>query len=115
MTICFSNCYRLIVLRNRLCANVFYRCNVIIVRRIVVRVELFIIVYIIYILIFGMCTLFCSFSSFYIIDVIILTKISFVISMSYRFRLYIQSELSGAKLKDLSFRIIGYLAERIRY
>ena len=58
---CISNWYRHILQCNRRCANIFYRCNVIIVRRIVVRIELFIIVYIINILIFRIC--FCSVAS----------------------------------------------------
>ena len=36
-------------------------------------------------------------------------------AMSYRFCFCTQSDFSGANLLDLSFKFIGYLAERIRY
>ena len=52
MTVCISSRYRHVLQGNRRCANIFYLCNVIINWRIVIRVELFIIVYIINVLIF---------------------------------------------------------------
>ena len=71
-----SNCYRHILQCNRPCVNTFYRCNVIIIWLVVIRVKLFIIVDIINFLILKVCVLFCRCSSFYIFNEIILTRIS---------------------------------------
>ena len=76
MAIGISNCYRHVLQCHWWCINVFHHRNVIIVWRIVIRIKLFIIVYLINILILRLCILLCSYKFFYIIDATILTRVS---------------------------------------
>ena len=76
MAIRISSFYRHVLQYNWWCSKSFRHRNIIIVRRVVFRIKLFIIVYIINVLILRFYVLLCVLRIFYIIDAIILTRIS---------------------------------------
>ena len=79
MAIRFSNFYRHFLQSDWGCIRIFHHRNIIIVRRVVFKIQLFIVVYVIYVLILWIYVLLCIFRIFYIIDASLLKKISCII------------------------------------
>ena len=63
------------------CIKIFHHCNIIIVGRVIFRIKLFIVVYVIYVLILRIYVLLCIFRFFYIIDANTLTRSSCIVDL----------------------------------